>query len=295
MITVFTPTYNRAYILPKLYHSLKKQTNKNFEWLIVDDGSTDETEHMVRHWIRENTLFSIRYLKQTNGGKHRAINRGVQLAVGELFFIVDSDDFLTEDAIETIFNWEIDLKKEDKRFCGVAGERSNIKNGQILGTSYCKEYIDATALERDEYNICGDKAEVFYTEILRKYPFPEIDGENFITENVVWYRIANDGYLMRWYNKPIYMCEYRNDGLTCQRDEIFAKNPKGYALSVRERCKFQKATVKEKIFAAYYFCDNVKMQMSVHKAVQLLEFRNCYVLGVYAQKFNVFLHKLKHR
>lgn len=295
MITVFTPTYNRAYILPKLYQSLRTQTNNNFEWLIIDDGSTDETEGLVKSWISENSLFSIRYQKQPNGGKHRAINRGVQLAKGELFFIVDSDDFLTDDAIDTVLKWESELKKENKKFCGVAGERASINSGQTLGTSYCEDYVDATALDREKYNIYGDKAEVFYTDVLRKYPFPEIDGENFITESVVWYRMANAGYLMRWFNTPIYMCEYREDGLTHQGNEIFAKNPIGYALSVRERCEFRKATVKGKIFAAYYFCDDLKSRVSVPKAIQMLGFQKYYIFAVYAQKFNVLLHKWKPR
>ena len=93
MITVFTPTYNRAYSLPRLYESLQKQTFKDFEWLIVDDGSTDNTVDMVTGWSKEGKL-TIRYIQMTNGGKHRAINKGVALAKGKLFFIVDSDDWL---------------------------------------------------------------------------------------------------------------------------------------------------------------------------------------------------------
>ncbi len=102
MITIFTPTYNRAYRLSNLFNSLRVQTDKNFEWLIVDDGSTDETEQLVRTFIG-GADFNIRYVKQLNGGKHRAINRGIQLARGSLFLIVDSDDFLTKNAVEIIY------------------------------------------------------------------------------------------------------------------------------------------------------------------------------------------------
>ena len=101
MITVFTPTYNRAYIIENLYKSLQRQTFKDFEWLVIDDGSTDNTEELFASWTNEIS-FPVRYIKQQNGGKHRAINRGVKEANGELFFIVDCDDYLREDAVETI-------------------------------------------------------------------------------------------------------------------------------------------------------------------------------------------------
>ncbi len=294
MVTVFTPTYNRAYILPKLYASLRTQTSFDFEWLIVDDGSTDETERLVNEWLTERNEFYIRYYKQVNGGKHRAINKGVQLAQGKLFFIVDSDDYLTTDAIETLICWEKLVAKEGRQFCGVAGERASIKDGKLMGTANnYGEYVDATALEREKYNIYGDKAEAFYTEVLKQYPFPEIDGEKFITENVVWYRIANDGYLMRWYSKPIYMCEYREDGLTHQGHTLFASNPKGYALSVRERCKYQNVSAKEKMLTTYYYYEDVKDKMSVLRAVRMLKFPCWCMIGVYVQKMNARLQMLK--
>ena len=111
-VTVFTPTYNRAYILPKLYESLKKQICNDFEWLIVDDGSTDETEKIVRGWLTEET-FPVRYIKQLNGGKHAAINRGVLETKSELFFIVDSDDQLTPDAIAIIKQKYQEVRDDD--------------------------------------------------------------------------------------------------------------------------------------------------------------------------------------
>lgn len=102
MITVFTPVYNRAYIINQLYQSLLRQTNYGFEWLIIDDGSTDNIAELVSQWIADTEDFEIRLYRQPNGGKHRAINRGVQLAKGDAFLIVDSDDYLTEDAIDTV-------------------------------------------------------------------------------------------------------------------------------------------------------------------------------------------------
>ena len=108
-VTVFTPTYNRAYILGDLYHSLQRQTCMDFEWLIVDDGSADDTKALVASWQGEENPFPIRYVYQENGGKCRAINRGLKEADGRLFFTVDSDDYLTDDAIEKVIRWDGEL------------------------------------------------------------------------------------------------------------------------------------------------------------------------------------------
>lgn len=110
MITVFTPSYNRAYCLPRLYISLKTQTYIDFEWLIIDDGSFDDTEQLVREWLQTPMSF-IRYYKQENGGKHRAINRAVALAKGDLFFIVDSDDYLPSDSLKQLSYYYEQIKE----------------------------------------------------------------------------------------------------------------------------------------------------------------------------------------
>lgn len=288
MITVFTPTYNRGYILGRLYKSLLRQTSRDFEWIIVDDGSNDGTDCLVLGWIKEN-IINIRYFRQQNGGKHRAINRGVQEAHGDYFFIVDSDDYLTDNAIATVVRWFSELENNDRKYCGVAGERASIQNEKILGQACDGEFVDASALERDKFHIIGDKAEVFYTDVLKEYPFPEIAGETFVTENVVWYRIANDGFVMRWYNKPIYMCEYREDGLTKQGRTIFAKNPIGYAIAVREQCSFKKYGLKKKVLEAYYYCEDVRNTITVRNAVKLIQFPAFYVMGVYIQRFRVMI------
>ena len=119
-VTVFTPTYNRAYIIENLYRSLQRQTCRDFEWLIVDDGSSDNTEEVIKGWQQEENDFPIRYYKKENGGKCKAINYGVDLAEGLLFFNVDSDDYLTNDAIEKVISWEEELPT-DKKYCGVMG------------------------------------------------------------------------------------------------------------------------------------------------------------------------------
>lgn len=247
-VTVFTPAYNRAYTLNQLFESLKQQTVYDFEWLIIDDGSTDNTFALIESF-QNNQLFDIRYYRQENSGKHVAINNGVDLAEGELFFIVDSDDYLTDDAIEKIISWSSTLPSDDD-YAGISGNRGYSVN-ELIGTTFSGEYIDATALEREKYSITGDKAEVFFTHVLRKYKFPVFENEKFMTENVVWYAIAADGYKIRWFNEIIYITEYLPDGLTHKYNKLLATNPKGFAVSVNQKIRLFNLS-KKQIYAEYF-------------------------------------------
>lgn len=237
MITVFTPTYNRAYILSTLYKSLCTQTYKEFEWIIVDDGSSDNTEELVEQWKRDH-LLNLVYVKQTGGGKHRAINRGVNIAKGELFFIVDSDDYLQKDALERIVE-QYNLVREDKSYAGVCGLKC-YPNGKVVGKN--KEEQDYTILGcnaieyRHLYRFKGDRAEVFRTEILKKYPFPDIEGERFCPEALIWNRIALNYNLSYFWGK-IYMCDYLQDGLTAKITRIRMESPMASILFYSELLK----------------------------------------------------------
>jgi glycosyltransferase involved in cell wall biosynthesis len=236
-ITVFTPTYNRAYTLPNLYSSLINQTVFDFEWLIVDDGSTDNTESIVSQWLKAESPFPIRYYKKENGGKHRAINFALSKSVGELFFIVDSDDCLTDVAIEMLINVCNTLpQKSEKTYAGIAGCKG-YHNGQLIGTTFNGYMLDCLATEWAKHGVDGDKAEAFFTEVLREYPFPEFEDEKFVTEAAVWDRMAMDGYLLRYFNEVIYLCEYLEDGLTNQGLDLYYRNPQGYGYYLRQARK----------------------------------------------------------
>lgn len=226
-----TPAYNRAYIIDKLYQSLKKQTDFDFEWLVIDDGSTDNTEEYFSEVLKQNNPFEVRYIKKQNGGKHTCINMATDIAEGEYFFIVDSDDFLPENSVERIKFWIDSIEKTgDEKLVGVCGQRFNYNENCAIGYTFDekKEYLDITLLQREDFAIYGDKAEVLKTEILKKYKFPEFENERFVTEIVVWYDIAKDGYKFRFFNEPVYMCEYLEDGLTKNLSDITLKSPKGY-------------------------------------------------------------------
>lgn len=239
LITVFTPTYNRGKLLYKLYESLLKQNSRNFEWLIYDDGSSDNTKEIVEKFIKEKKI-NIRYYYGQNSGKHIGINNGTELAEGELFFIVDSDDFLTDNSLELIQEaWDsVDVKK-DKNVIGVAGRRLLI-NKSNHKFNFEGKYYDADAIEINliDGNI-QDKAEVYKTSFLRKYKFPEFKGEKFITEALIWYKIAQDGYKLRWFNEDIYVCEYLNDGLSSNFYKVRVNSIKGTCYSYNEMSTYK--------------------------------------------------------
>lgn len=252
MITIFTPIYNRAYIVSNLYHSLLHQTCYEFEWLIVDDGSTDYIALLVDEWVKNTSQFVIRFYHQENKGKHAAINYGVKLSDRDAFFIVDSDDYLEKDAVKTITRYWKDIST-DNGFAGISGLRKN-KYGRIIGgTPAFAEYIDASNLDREKYGLDGDKAEVYKTRLLRKFPFPEYENEKFISEAVVWDKLAYEGYKMRWINKEFVICDYLKDGLTAKGEKIFIANPKGWAHYIRTEFKCREINARERLKKSYYF------------------------------------------
>jgi glycosyltransferase involved in cell wall biosynthesis len=209
--TVFTATLNRANTLSKLYESLCQQTIQNFEWVIINDGSTDATEDLIQGFIQKSS-FQIKYLKQDNGGKHRAINKGVQIAEGELFFIVDSDDYLVPNSLEIISKYWNQVNTNTK-FAGVAGKKIDT-HGNDIGDSLKSAIMDCSITERRyKFKINGDKAEAILTSIMKKYPFPDYPSEKFCAEGLIWNRISLEKKL-RFFDEAIYVCEYLENGLS---------------------------------------------------------------------------------
>lgn len=215
-ITIVTPTFNRATFLQRLYKSLCCQTCMDFVWLIVDDGSTDDTEALVNsQFITLNSRFKVLYIKKPNGGKHSALNVAFGMVDTELLFIVDSDDALTPDAVGTInHDWTAAKKMQAKRrLCGIGYLRGYEKD-KVIGDRYSQDYFVSDFIE-ERYNrgINGDKAEVWVTDCLRDFRFPEYEGERFISESVAWIWLA-ERYDMLFVNKIIYITEYLQGGLS---------------------------------------------------------------------------------
>lgn len=229
-ITIFTPTYNRANLLYEAFNSLCNQTCKAFEWLIVDDGSTDNTKEVVQSFIGQNCI-NIRYYKKENGGKHTAINYGVRKAESELFWILDSDDCLPVDAVERVMGYVEQMKETGA--AGICGYMAH-HNGKIIGNPVVKEPCVVSSLQmRYEMNLTGDMMEVFLTSVLREFPFPEFDGERFCPEILVWYRIAQK-YKLLLVPDVIYERDYLEGGLTDNIIKIRMQSPFGSMITYSE-------------------------------------------------------------
>lgn len=225
-ITIVTPTYNRANKLEKAYDSLKRQTIKDFEWLIIDDGSIDDTENIVENF-KIKADFNISYYKQENQGKHIALNRAFQDVKTELLMILDSDDCLTETAIEEVL--AIHKKyKNNERIAAYVFQRGKLNSPEERITQIFKEeeFIDNYNAYIINKEIKGDKEEVFKTNILKNYRYPQYIGEKFVGEGVLWSKISHD-YDMVFCNKIIYLCEYLEGGLTKSGRSFRMKNPHG--------------------------------------------------------------------
>lgn len=283
-ITVFTPTFNRAYIIEDLYKSLKRQNYFDFEWLVIDDGSTDNTEELFKKWIADDNKFSISYYKKENGGKCRAINYALDIAKGRLFFTVDSDDYLTDDALYKIAKWEESLPKNIK-YCGIAGNLG-ISPFESPNSVFKEGFYEGNLLDR-YINVDGERALVFYTDVHKKYKYPEFDHENFMTEAVAWNRMANDGYKMRFYNDIIWIYEYRSDGLTSCGSSLFINNPKGYGLWLKERIQFMNLSLFNKMKAYYSFTCEMSAKYNCYMIADFINV-NLFVIIIF-----YLIHKIK--
>lgn len=227
-ITIVTPVYNRANKLSDLYNSLLAQTNKDFIWLIIDDGSTDDINEKVTNWINENKIL-IRFERKVNGGKHTALNYSYRFITTPLTFIVDSDDTIVDNAISLI-DEKYDRYKNEEDLCGFCFLKG-YPSGKYLNTGHLPKYdTKESFIEcRLNHKIGGDMAEVWFTHCLKEYPFPEFEGEKFLSEDVVWIKIA-EKYKLRFYNELIYIADYFDDGLTKNRRRHNINSPRGCVL-----------------------------------------------------------------
>ena len=237
-LTILTPSYNRAQTLPKLYESLKRQTVSEFCWLLVDDGSSDGTGQLAQEWQQEGAI-AFSYLYKENGGKHTALNLGIAQIETELTFIVDSDDWLPENAVERILYWH-EKYRDNRTLCGYSFLRF-YPDGKV-NTAYFPESgkIDTYVNVRINGHIGGDKAEVFRTDILKQFPFPVFAQERFLPEDLVWVKMSGP-YPMVHLNECVYISEYLEDGLTKSGRRMKAKSPLG--MMARSRAYLEDGSV----------------------------------------------------
>ncbi len=238
-LTIFTPTYNRAYILPKLYNSLKGQINKNFVWLIVDDGSSDETKTLVQEFQNENYI-EIHYIFQENKGKHFAVNKGLRNTRTEFFCVIDSDDYLAENAVEQmeILSGKIE---NDNQIAGFTFIRFSEKTNFDSGKYGKKEWIVSGRAEYD-WEFPGEMIYCYKTAIHQQFCFPEFEGEKFCPESLVYRRIERR-FKILFTDKVLAYGDYLEDGLMSNYYQLLLKNPRSSLLNIKER--FQDRLSKE--------------------------------------------------
>jgi len=209
LTTIFTATYKGEHLLPALFNSLMRQSNKDFEWILVNDGSPDNTDDVVEE-MRKKTDFPFQYYKkETNGGKTTAVNTAIPFARGEMCLMVDHDDYLSDDAIDIINRYYPQIK-DDKEICAVTFLRHH-HNGKPIGTQKNPDNIITDFCSyRTFYNVVGDRAEVVKTDYFRKLcPIPTFENENNCLDGYVWLMLAKEYKSLFIANeKPLYYCEY---------------------------------------------------------------------------------------
>jgi glycosyltransferase involved in cell wall biosynthesis len=256
-LTIFTPTYNRGYIIEKLYRSLQRQSVFDFEWLVINDGSTDNTDDLFQTWLKEDNKFTIRYYKQENKGLMVGFNKGVKLAKGKYLSKIDSDDYVSDDCVELIIKW-LDTIKDNNEGYAVGGMRGSADGIPLKGVNEWPlinkktGYIDIYDYERDQYNLNADMTEFWNVSVLRNYPFPEFEGEWYAPEAIVLNDIALAGHKIRWFPKIICICEYQTDGITKNDLLVQKKNPLGFSMAWKYKLKL-KTSFKRKL---YYLCQS---------------------------------------
>jgi glycosyltransferase involved in cell wall biosynthesis len=226
LLTVFTPTYNRAYTLHYCYESLKRQTCKGFLWLIIDDGSTDNTNELVNSWIKENEI-PIQYHYQENQGMHGAHNAAYERIETELNVCIDSDDFMADDAVEKIT--EFWRKEGNEKYAGIVGLDIS-QNNEIIGTRLPEQLKHSTLTDLYAlHQVKGDKKLVYRTEIVRKYPpYPIFPGEKYCPLSYK-YILIDQEYPLLIMNEVLCIVEYMQDGSSLNIIKQYKKNPQGFS------------------------------------------------------------------
>lgn len=229
-LTIFTPVYNRAHTIRRTYESLCRQTCKDFEWLVIDDGSTDNTCHLVEGWKAEG-LIPIRYVYQENQGMHGAHNTAYKNINTELNTCIDSDDWMPDDAVEKIvIFWK---KYGSDNVAGIIGLDAT-KEGKVIGTSFPMEMDKTTLMGFYRKGGKGDKKLVYRTSVVKNYPpYPLFEGEKYVGLSYLYMLIDQD-YKLLTLNHPLVMVEYQQDGSSINMFKQYWNNPQGFAFLRRE-------------------------------------------------------------
>ena len=278
-ITVFTPTYNRAYILEKCYNSLVRQTNKDFLWLIIDDGSTDNTKELVEDWKKENKI-EILYVYQENQGMAGAHNTAYEMIDTELNMCVDSDDYLTDNAIEIILNkWE----QCDKNNTAGIVALDIYKDGKVVGTKLPENIKHEKLYDLyNKYNVKGDKKLIYRSDLTKKFKYKITKGEKIVSSACKYYQI-DQLYDLNILNQPVCVVEYLQDGMSNSVKKSYMKNPNGNIEYAKVILSIPNATKINKFKQAIHYVANaniIKQKKKTIEGKEKIYTIICYPLGM---------------
>ncbi len=285
-ITVFTPAYNRAHTLPRTYESLKKQSNKSFKWLIIDDGSIDNTKELVNQWLMEDVGFEIKYIYKENGGMHTAHNVAYQNIDTELNVCIDSDDCLADDAINKILKkWE---SVDQKKYAGLIGLDYTL-DGKLIGNDL-GDLEETTLTGYYASGGSGDKKLVYRTDVINQYPeYPVFEGEKYVALSYK-YLLCDQDYKLAVLNECLCNVEYQEDGSSATMWKQYLKNPNGFAF-LRKLDMMYPITIKKLVVATIHYVSssliakNKKfIQESPRKGLTILMIPFGWMLSKYTYK-----------
>ena len=252
LLTVFTPAYNRAHTLPRTYESLCRQDCKDFVWLVVDDGSSDNTAALVRSWQEQENGFEIHYLYKENGGMHTAHNAAYEVIDTELNVCIDSDDCLADGAVKKILDKWCSVK--DLGYAGIIGLDADL-DGKLIGKGFPDGLAETTLTGYYAAGGSGDKKLVYRTDVIKQYPpYPVFDGEKYVAL-AYKYRLIDQDYKLAVLDEVLCNVEYQPDGSSGTMWKQYLKNPKGFAFW-RKVCMRYPQTSKRLLVDCIHYCSS---------------------------------------
>ena len=286
-LTIFTPAYNRAQTLSRTYDSLVRQDCKEFIWLIIDDGSTDQTRELVRKWQLENAGFEIRYMYKTNGGMHTAHNTAYENIDTELNVCIDSDDCLAEGAVRKILQtWQ---KVKCKGYAGIIGLDADLE-GNIIGKSFPKDLEATTLAGYYAHGGSGDKKLVYRTDVIKRYPpYPVFPGEKYVAL-AYKYRLIDQDYKLAVLNDILCNVEYQSDGSSATMWKQYVNNPKGFAFWRKICMQYPMSTKRLWIDCVHYVSESIIsgnkqfIQESPKRVMTMIATPFGIILSIYTRK-----------
>ena len=285
LLTIFTPTYNRAHTIKRTYDSLLRQDCKDFVWMVVDDGSIDNTAELIKQWQKNDNGFEIIYIYKENGGMHTAHNTAYENINTELNTCIDSDDMLAEGAVKHII--ELWTEKKSERFAGIIGLDSDMNTGKVIGTVFPKEMSETTLCGFYSSGGVGDKKLVYRTDIMKEIPpYPIFDNEKYLSLGYK-YQLCDQHFSLITTNKILCEVEYQADGSSMNMFRQYYTNPKSFAFIRKENMKYIHSKKRNFIDCTHYvssslFSKNRRfLRESPKKIMTLMAIPSGMILNLY--------------